>query len=61
MPSPELEKVLHLLEMLRQGAGGVRPSVANRRAGMDALYSSLGSTPGVSSDKVDAAGVRTVS
>ena len=57
MPSPELEKVLHLLEMLRQGAGGVRPSVANRRAGMDALYSSFGSTPGVSSDKVDAAGV----
>lgn len=57
MPSPELEKVLHLLEMLRQASAGTRQSVAGRRAGMDALYSSFGSTPGVSSDKVDAGGV----
>ena len=57
MPSPELDKVLHMLELRRQGAGGARPGVANRRAGMDALFSSLGTTPGVSSDTVDAGGV----
>ena len=57
MPSPELDKVLHMLEMRRQATGGTRPSVADRRAGMDAFFGSLGATPGVSSAKVDAGGV----
>ncbi len=57
MPSPELDKVLHLLEMRRQAAGGARPSAADRRAGMDAFFGSLGATPGVSAEAVDAGGV----
>ena len=57
MPSPQLERVLRMLEMRRQGAGGARPSVATRRAGMDAFFSSLGATAGVRSEEVDAGGV----
>ena len=57
MPSPQLEQVLHLVEIRRQAAGGARPNVADRRAGMDAFFGSLGTTPGVSSEKVDAGGV----
>lgn len=57
MPSPQLDKVLHMLEMRRQASGGARPSVAERRAGMDAFFGSLGATPDVSSEKVDAGGV----
>ncbi len=57
MPSPQLDKVLHMLEMRRQASGVARPGVAERRAGMDAFFGSLGATPGVSSEKVDAGGV----
>ena len=57
MPSPQLDEVLHHLEMRRQAGGGVRPVVAERRTGMDAFFGSLGPASGASVDPVDAGGV----
>ena len=57
MPSPQLDEVLHHLEMRRQAGGGVRPGVAERRTGMDAFFGSLGPASGASADPVDAGGV----
>ncbi len=57
MPTPKLDKVLHMLEMRRQAVGGAPPGVGQRRAGMDAFFGSLGTTPGVSTEEVDAGGV----
>ncbi len=54
MPSPQLDEVLHHLEMRRQAGGGVRPGFAERRTGMDAFFGSLGPASGASADPVDA-------
>ena len=57
MPSPQLNEVLHRLEMRRQAGGGVRPDVDERRAGMDEFIGSLGAASGASVDPVSAGGV----
>ena len=57
MPSPQLNEVLHRLEMRRQAGGGVRPDVDERRAGMDEFFGSLGAASGASVDPVSAGGV----